>query len=90
MKCDEVYLHICDSLDENMESPRCRAIRKHLEDCPDCQDYLRTLKLTIALYKAAPVPRLPAAQHRKLFKTIAEVTTASEASCTGRKKARTR
>jgi predicted anti-sigma-YlaC factor YlaD len=49
MKCDEVYLHICDSLDEDLGSPQCRAIKKHLERCPECRSYLSSLKTTIAL-----------------------------------------
>jgi anti-sigma factor RsiW len=81
MKCDAVYLHICDSLDENLASPRCRAIKKHLEQCPECQAYLASLKTTIALYKAAPVPRIPAEAHRKLFKKLATLSADAKASC---------
>jgi hypothetical protein len=90
MKCDEVYLHICDSLDENLGSPQCRAIKKHLERCPECQTYLNSLKTTIALYKAAPVPRLPAKAHRDLFTTIARLTTSAGASCRPKRKTRSR
>jgi anti-sigma factor RsiW len=75
MKCDDIYIHICDSLDENLASPRCRAIRKHLEKCPGCRSYLSSLKTTIALYRAAPAPGIPAAAHRNLFKAIAALTT---------------
>lgn len=81
MKCDAVYLHICDSLDENLGSPRCRAIKKHLERCPECQAYLTSLKTTIALYKAAPVPGIPAEAHRQLFKKLAVLTSSAKASC---------
>lgn len=74
MKCEEVYTHICDRLDEDLASPRCRAIRKHLEKCPDCRTYLGSLKATIALYRAAPEPRLPAGAHKNLVKTISALT----------------
>jgi len=81
MKCDEVYLHICDSLDENLSSPRCRAIKKHLEHCPECQTYLNSLKTTIALYRAMPEPKLPPEVHRNLFKTISTLTAEAERAC---------
>jgi anti-sigma factor RsiW len=70
MKCDRAYLHICDNLDENLHSPRCREIKAHLRECPDCQAYLDSLKKTIALYKAMPEPSVPTRVHRELFKTL--------------------
>ncbi len=74
MKCSEVYLHICDNLDEEINSPRCREIRDHLEACPDCQAYLTSLKKTIVLYKSLPVPRVSREAHRALLATIKEIS----------------
>ena len=90
MKCDEVYLHICDSLDEDLGSPQCRAIKKHLEHCPECQKYLDSLKMTIALYRAVPEPRLPAEAHRELFKTISTLTADAEKACQSPRKSHSR
>jgi anti-sigma factor RsiW len=70
MKCKTVYRFICDNLDERLDSPRCRQIRRHLEGCPDCQSYLKSIKQTVRLYKAAPSPRVPEATHRKLMKVL--------------------
>lgn len=74
MKCDKVYLHICDHLDEEITSPRCRQIKQHLEGCPNCRAYLDSLKKTIVLYKAMPEPPVPADTHRELFRTISSLT----------------
>ena len=74
MKCDKVYLHICDHLDEEITSPRCRQIKQHLEECPNCRAYLDSLKKTIVLYKAMPEPSVPAGTHRELLKTISSLT----------------
>ena len=90
MKCDEVYLHICDSLDEDLASPHCLAIKRHLAKCPDCQTYLSTLKYTIALYRAVPEPRLPARAHKELFKTISSLTAEAAEACRPHRKARKR
>jgi len=69
--CKRVYRFICENLDQTMDSPRCRAIRKHLDDCPDCRTYLDSLKKTVVLYTMLPSPKVPNRVHRKLFRTIA-------------------
>jgi RNA polymerase sigma-70 factor (ECF subfamily) len=66
--CKEVFNHICENLDEKMDSPRCREIRRHLDRCPNCVAYLDSLKKTIRLYRAYPQPRLPE-KARKKFRT---------------------
>lgn len=75
MKCDEAYLYICDNLDQEIESPQCRKIRKHLETCTNCKAYLESLKTTISLYKAMPTPSVSPATHRKLLGTIRTLAT---------------
>lgn len=70
MKCKSVYEYICENLDADMNSAKCRAIKKHLAACPDCAAYLDSLKKTILLYKREPGPRVPLSVHRRLFKKI--------------------
>jgi anti-sigma factor RsiW len=72
MKCKDAYLHICDNLDEQIDSPRCREIRAHLAVCPDCHAFLTSLKKTVKLYKALPAPRLPRGIHSRLLHTLAQ------------------
>jgi anti-sigma factor RsiW len=74
MKCDKVYLHICDHLDEDINSSRCRQIKQHLAECPNCSAYLDSLKKTITLYRALPAPPVPVGTHRELFRTISTLT----------------
>jgi anti-sigma factor RsiW len=89
MKCGDVYLHICDHLDEDLASPRCRQIKRHLDECPNCRAYLDSLKKTIVLYRALPEPSVPAETHRELFRTIA-LLTASPGRKTGVKSRKAR
>jgi anti-sigma factor RsiW len=70
MKCKDVYLYICDNLDAELNSARCREVRKHLDACPDCTAYLDSVKKTVFLYRTAPSPKVPAAAHERLFRTI--------------------
>jgi RNA polymerase sigma-70 factor (ECF subfamily) len=64
--CKEVFNHICENLDEKINSPQCREIRRHLDRCPNCVAYLDSLKKTIRLYRAFPQPRLPMKARKKL------------------------
>jgi hypothetical protein len=68
--CKEVTKHVCEHLDEKMNSPRCRQIRKHLQGCPDCTAYLDGLKKTIELYRNISNPRVPQSAHKKLFAAL--------------------
>ncbi len=54
--CEDVLEHICVNLDEELNSPNCEQIRVHINECPDCYAYLKSLKTTINLYKDYPSP----------------------------------
>lgn len=69
--CRRVYRFICENLDQNMDSPRCKTIKKHLDGCPECRTYLDSLKKTVVLYRMMPTPAVPDQVHRKLFRDIA-------------------
>jgi anti-sigma factor RsiW len=71
MKCKDAYLHICENLDEDIDSPRCREIRAHLTECPDCQAFLTTLKKTVVFYRAMPQPKMPRGVHGRLIHALA-------------------
>jgi len=70
MTCNEAYLRICDNLDADPNSAKCRQVLRHLEVCPDCAAFLDSVKKTIALYKMLPNPRTPATTHQRLMKAI--------------------
>lgn len=70
MKCAAVYRFICDNLDENIRSARCRTIREHIACCPACRAYLDSLKKTVLLYKEAPLPSVPRSAHRTLMQAL--------------------
>ena len=51
VSCKEVMSHICDSLGEDLSSPKCENIKDHLENCPNCQKYFESVESTIKFYK---------------------------------------
>jgi anti-sigma factor RsiW len=64
--CTKVYQHICESLDEDLDTPRCRAIKRHIESCPNCRTYMASLKKTIRLYRSLPIGSTPRVAHARL------------------------
>jgi len=70
MTCRSIAEHVCGELDERVDSPACRAIKRHLTTCPNCRAYLDSLKKTVTLYKNSPVPSLPAERRKELFSIL--------------------
>ena len=66
ISCKEVMVHICDNLGEQLNSPRCIAIKEHLENCPSCNSYMKSIGATIDFYKNYSVD-LSKESHNKLF-----------------------
>ena len=69
-KCREVFRYICENLDDKLDSPGCRQIKKHLEDCPNCLAYLDSLKKTVRLYQVFPHPRLTKQSRRRIHTVL--------------------
>lgn len=64
--CKEVMSHICDNLGEQLDSPRCIAIRGHLDSCEACKTYFKSVETTIDFYKKYNVI-LPEQAHDRLM-----------------------
>ncbi len=54
-KCKDVMNHICDNLGEDLDSPKCTAIKNHMENCGKCQKYYKSINITIQSYKTYEV-----------------------------------
>jgi len=64
--CKDVMNHICDNLGEELNSPRCIAIKEHLNGCTSCQSYFKNVEVTIDFYKKYNVT-LPDEAHNRLI-----------------------
>lgn len=69
-QCAAFAMQICERLGEDFDSPRCAAIRTHLAECEDCSRYLRGLEKVVSLYRAYPVPPLPAEIRKKVRRSL--------------------
>jgi predicted anti-sigma-YlaC factor YlaD len=70
MKCKDAYRRICEDVGLNLNSPKCRAIKKHLESCPDCSAYYDSVRKTVFLYQEYPNPRMPGSSRKKLHSIL--------------------
>jgi len=68
--CSEVTSYVCENLTEGLNSPRCRALKKHLAECPNCTAYLDSLRKTVRLFKNVRDPRLPGNVRKHLHSVI--------------------
>lgn len=74
LSCKESLAHLCGEMDEQIDSPKCREIKKHLEECPNCAAYLDSLKRTVRLYREYPCPKLPAKCRKELLAKLKSET----------------
>jgi predicted anti-sigma-YlaC factor YlaD len=51
VSCKDVMHHVCENLGEGLNSERCKEIKEHLDKCPECQQYFKSVELTIECYK---------------------------------------
>lgn len=66
VSCEEVMRYVCECLAQDTSSERCLALKEHLDDCDDCKEYFKSLKLTIDCYQKYNV-ELPDKAHKKLM-----------------------
>jgi predicted anti-sigma-YlaC factor YlaD len=68
--CSEVCRYICENLDLELNSAKCMEIKAHISKCRNCTAYLDSLKKTVMLFQAYPIPPVSAATRKKLFAAI--------------------
>ena len=69
ISCNEVMNHICDHLDEDLDSPKCREIKEHIDECDSCQNYLTNIDSTIKFYRNYNV-KLSEDAHNRLMEKL--------------------
>ncbi len=65
----EVMKHVCDTLGEDLNSEKCIAIKNHLDNCPGCKSYFKSVEMTIEFYKKYNV-EIPEGAHERLMDVL--------------------
>ncbi|MEJ2196869.1 MAG: hypothetical protein P8X73_18710 [Ignavibacteriaceae bacterium] len=69
INCKDVMMHICESLGEDLNSEKCIAIKNHLDDCLGCQNYFKSVELTIDCYRKYNI-KIPEDVHSRLMRFL--------------------
>jgi hypothetical protein len=69
ISCEDVLTFICEQFGEEDDSDRCRAVKEHLDHCPDCGKYCTSMESMIGLYRAAS-PEFPDHAKRILLNAL--------------------
>ena len=69
VSCKKVMDHICDNLGVDMDSPKCIAIKEHLNSCSNCRVYFGSIEKTIDFYKEYNV-KLTKSGHDRLIEYL--------------------
>jgi hypothetical protein len=56
----KILKELCNYLGEDLDTPMCQELLKHVHDFPECQFYIDTVKMTVNLFRethsSQPVP----------------------------------
>lgn len=51
---------LCDYLGYDFDSPMCRELHEHVANCPECREYIESVKTTVKVcqnvFQSQPVP----------------------------------
>lgn len=64
--CKEVMRYVCECMAQDTSTERCIALKEHLENCESCQQYFKSVELTIDCYRKYNV-KVPEDVHKKLM-----------------------
>ena len=65
-ECRGYFEKISEFLDDELEDDICEKIKKHLHDCPECQNCFGSLKKTVALFHDYPREEVPEEVRKRL------------------------
>ena len=71
--CVKCFQRISEYLDGELEEKICLKIDKHLRECPECRDYVDSLRKTIQLCKGTTMEEIPGDIHDRIRSKIREL-----------------
>lgn len=58
-KCMEIFARLSEYLDGDLPEDLCERIEGHMEGCPPCQNFLKSLENTVRLIETTEAPAMP-------------------------------
>lgn len=69
-RCLRILRELSAYLDDELSADVCREIRRHLGACPNCEDFLASLRQTVSLCRHVPAPALSATDRTRMRDAI--------------------
>jgi anti-sigma factor RsiW len=70
MNCKEILSALSDYIDGELEDRLCAEIEAHMQNCPDCQVLVDTLRKTVVLYRTHGHTEMPADVRSRLYAVL--------------------
>jgi anti-sigma factor RsiW len=64
--CLKILRQLSAFIDDELTADLCREIRDHLGACPNCEDFVASLRQTVALCRHHPAPALSSAERARM------------------------
>jgi anti-sigma factor (TIGR02949 family) len=58
-QCKDIFARLSEYMDGELPDDICERIDGHMDDCPPCQAFLRSLENTVRLVEDQQAPRMP-------------------------------
>ncbi len=75
-RCLKILRELSAYIDDELSGTICEEIRRHLGACPNCEDFVASLRQTVALCRNVPAPHLSAIDRARMREAILQAATA--------------
>jgi anti-sigma factor RsiW len=69
-RCLRILRELSAYIDDELSGTICGEIRRHLGACPNCEDFVASLRQTVALCRHKPVPPLSVSERARMREAI--------------------
>jgi anti-sigma factor RsiW len=73
-RCLGILRELSDFIDDELPGDICLQIRRHLGDCPHCEEFMASLRQTVSLCRRNPTPALSADERALMREKILNAT----------------
>ncbi len=75
-RCLRILRELSAYIDDELSADICRQIRRHLGACPNCEDFVTSLRQTVSLCRHAPAQALSSADRTRMREEILKASRA--------------
>lgn len=69
-RCLRILRELSSYIDDELSGAICRQIRRHLGACPNCEDFVASLRQTVLLCRHRPAPVLTSADRTRMREQV--------------------